>query len=74
MAFVRHGHIHPSIRTVQTSHLSRPIGYNETLESKFAFQEAVQRFAVLAPIRAVQPLVGTHNGANTGVDGVLKWP
>lgn len=54
--------------------LRLPITHDETLESQLALQQAVQGLGVLASIRVVDLLVGTHNGTHSGSDRVGEWP
>lgn len=44
------------------------------LEAKFSLQYAVERLAVLAAIRVVNPVVGAHDVSSASVHGILEWP
>lgn len=44
------------------------------LEAKLSFQYAVERLAVLAAIRVVNPLVGAHNVSSASMHGILERP
>lgn len=44
------------------------------LEAELSLQYAVERLAVLAAIRVVNPLIGAHDVSSASVHGILERP
>ena len=69
-----HGHVQTGKGGGNTRVLSVPVGHDESLEAELTLQDVVLEVRVLADLRIVDLVVGAHDGASTGADGVGKRP
>ena len=64
----------PKMWSVYADLKSKRLPLCSYLESKLAFEKAVESLGVLAAVGSVQLVVRAHDGTGFGTNSILEWP